>query len=84
MVEHHLGKGEMDDKEYEQNLFSADQLHPEAGGRNFEPQMAGTRYLQQSRVWGFAQARVSLFVAVLLCVEMWYKLEFIFDYMSLQ
>ncbi len=48
MVEHHSGKGKMSDKEYEQNLWSADQLRPEAGGHEFEPRTVGTG--QQSMV----------------------------------
>ena len=48
LVEHHSGKGEMSNKEYEQNLWSADQLRLEAGGCVFEPWTVGTGYVRQS------------------------------------
>ena len=48
MVEHHLGEGKMSDEEYKRNLWRADQLHPEAGGRKFEPRTVGTGYMRQS------------------------------------
>ena len=47
MVEHHLGEGKMSDEEYERNLWNEDQLHLEAGGCKFEPQMVGTSYVRQ-------------------------------------
>ena len=46
MVEHHSSEGEMSDEVCEQNLWSADQLHPLAGGCKFEPHMAGTGYVR--------------------------------------
>ena len=48
MVEHHSGKGEMSNEEYEWNLWSVDQLRPEVGGREFEPRTVGTGYVWQS------------------------------------
>jgi hypothetical protein len=34
MVEHHSGEGKMSDEEYERNLWSEDQVRPEAGGHS--------------------------------------------------
>jgi hypothetical protein len=48
MVEHHSGEGKMSEEEYEWNLWSVDQLHPEVGGCEFKPCTVGTRYVQQS------------------------------------
>jgi len=45
MVEHHSGESEMEDDEYEQRLWPADQLHPAKGGRVFVAQTAGTGYV---------------------------------------
>ena len=45
MVEHHSGEGEMSDEEYENNLWSEDQLRPDTSGRLFEARTVGTGYV---------------------------------------
>ncbi len=42
-VEHHQGKDKMSNEEYQRSLWREDQLHPEAGGREFKPWIIRTR-----------------------------------------
>ena len=47
LVEHHSGRSEMSDEEFQRRLWPEDQLCPATGGRLFEAWTVGTGYMRE-------------------------------------